>query len=88
MENLRSEKVERIMDLVEWFEEYQPNDLKQIERIILGLRYVDNEVVESQLRQDMYTKIKFIESEKFLELSDSFIDAFFRKDLNERMMNK
>ena len=88
MENLRSEKVERIMDLVEWFEEYQPNDLEHIERIILGFKYVDNEVVESQLRQDMYTKIKFIESEKILELSDSFIDAFFRKDLNERMMNK
>lgn len=63
MENLRSEKVERIMDLVEWFEEYQPNDLKQIERIILGLRYVDNEVVESKLRQDMYGKLN-LQSQK------------------------
>ncbi len=81
-------EVKRIMDLVEWFEEYQPNDLKQIERIILGLRYVDNEVVESKLRQDMYGKIKLTKSENLLKLSYEFIDAFFRKDVNERMRNK
>lgn len=82
------EKVKRIMDLVEWFEEFQPNDLEQIERIMLGFKYVDNEVVESELRQNMYREIKLIKSEKFLERSYSFINAFFRKDVNERMKNK
>lgn len=88
MENLRSEKVERIMDLVEWFEEYQPNDLEQIERIMLGLKYVDNEVVENDLRQNLYRNIKNIKLDKHLEVSYGFVNAIFRYDENERMKNK
>ena len=41
--NLRNEKVENIMDLIEWFKEYQPSDLEHIERILLGLKYVNYE---------------------------------------------
>ena len=81
-------RVKRIMDLVEWFEEYQPNDLKQIERIILGLRYVDNEVVESKLRQDMYRIIKCTKLEKNLKCGNRFLEMFFRKDANEIIKNK
>ena len=88
MENLRSEKVERIMDLVEWFEEYQPNDLEQIERIMLGLKYVDNEVVENDLIQNLYRNIKNIKLDKHLEVSYGFVNAIFRYDENERMKNK
>ncbi len=47
MEKLARERVERIVDLIEWFEEFQPKDLDQVERILLGLKYVDKEVVES-----------------------------------------
>ncbi len=53
MEKLTKERVERIKDLVEWFKEFQPNDLEQIERLLLGFRYVNNEVVENELRQDL-----------------------------------
>ena len=86
MENLRSEKVERIMDLVEWFEEYQPNDLEHIERIMLGLKYVDNEVVENDLRQDMYNTIKFTRLEKNLKCCNRFLEMIFRADTNETMI--
>lgn len=88
MENLRNERAERIIDLVEWFGEFQPNDLEHIERIILGLRYVDNKVVESELRQDIYRTVMNTKSEKHLEMSSKFTDAMFRKDVNERMKNK
>lgn len=88
MEKERIEKVKRIMDLVLWFEEFQPNDLEHIERIMLGLKYVDNEVVESQLRRDMYRKIKYTKSEKSLNLVYGFIDAFYKKELNESISNK
>ena len=86
MENLRSEKVERIMDLVEWFEEYQPNDLEHIERIMLGLKYVDNEVVENDLRQDMYNTIKCTRLEKNLKCGNRFLEMIFRADTNETMI--
>lgn len=81
MKNLKKERVERIVDLVEWFEEFQPSDLKQIERILLGLKYVNNEVLENELKKDMYIKIKLIKSEKFLQIGYSFINTFFREDV-------
>lgn len=85
MKKVTKERVGRIIDLVKWFEEFQPNDLEQIERIMLGLNYVDNEVVESELRRNMYREIKNTKSRKNLERSYSFIRAFFMKDVNERM---
>ncbi len=88
MENLISEKVERIMDLVEWFEEFQPNDLEQIERIMLGLKYVDEDVIKSNLRQDLYRIIKLTKLDKYLELDYEFIYSMFASDLNERRKNK
>lgn len=81
-------EVKRIMELVEWFEEYQPNDLKQIERIMLGLKYVDSKVVESELRQDIYRKIKLTKSDDNLKCSYKFVDMFFKLDANERIKNK
>ena len=64
MKKVTKERVGRIIDLVKWFEEFQPNDLEQIERIMLGLNYVDNEVVESELRRNMYREIKNTKSRK------------------------
>ena len=87
MENLRNEKVERIINLVEWFEEYQPSDLEQIERVILGFKYVDEEVVKSELRQDMYRTIKCNKLEKNLKRGNRFLEMFFREDINETMKN-
>lgn len=88
MEKLTKERVERIKDLVEWFKEFQPNDLEQIERLLLGFRYVNNEVVENELRQDLYRYIKNIKSDKHLEKSYVFVNAIFRHDANLRMKNK
>lgn len=88
MEKLRKERVERIIGLIEWFEEFQPNDLEQIERFLLGFRYVDNEVVENDLRQNLYRNIKNIKLDKHLEVSYGFVNAIFRYDENERMKNK
>lgn len=81
-------RVKRIIDLVEWFEEFQPKDLEQIERIMLGLRYVNEEVVESELRQDIYNTISNTKLVKNLKVSYGFIDAIFRADSNERYTNK
>ena len=81
-------RVKRIIDLVEWFEEFQPKDLEQIERIMLGLRYVNEEVVESELRQDIYNTISNTKLVKNLKVSYGFIDARFRADSNERYTNK
>lgn len=88
MEKLIKERVERIKDLINWFEEFQPNDLEQIERLLLGFRYVDNEFVENDLRQDLYREIKKIKSDKHLEVSYRFVNAIFRHDVNLRMKNK
>lgn len=88
MEKLTNERVERIRDLINWFEEFQPNDLEQIERLLLGFRYVDNEVVENELRQDLYREIKNIKIDKHLEASYSFVNAIFRRDVNQRMKVK
>ncbi|MGL5714119.1 MAG: hypothetical protein ACRCXT_06625 [Paraclostridium sp.] len=88
MESLLNERTERIVDLVEWFKEFQPNDLEQIERIMLGFRYVDNKVMESELRKDIYSKIHNTKLEKYLNIDYDFIDAMFRKDVNERIENK
>ena len=81
-------RVKRIIDVVEWFEEFQPKDLEQIERIMLGLRYVNEEVVESELRQDIYNTISNKKLVKYLNVSYGFIDAIFRADSNERYTNK
>lgn len=88
MEKITNEKVERIVDLVKWFEEFQPNDLDQLERIMLGFRYVDNTVMENELIQRAYGHIKNTESEDYLIKSSALAEFFFRKDINERMKNK
>ena len=88
MEKIVNEKVERIVDLIEWFREFQPKDLDQVERILLGLKYVDEEVVESELRQDIYRTIKNTKLKKHLESSYELVDAIFRIDVNKRVSNK
>ena len=85
MEKISKRKIKKIIDLIRWFEEFQPKDLEQIERILTGLKYVDSEFIESELRQDIYREIKSIKSRKNLEGSYRFIEMFFRKDINERM---
>ena len=55
---------------------------------MLGLKYVDNEVVENYLRQNLYINIKNIKLDKHLEVSYGFVNAIFRYDENERMKNK
>lgn len=87
MEKIVNEKVERIVDLIEWFKEFQPKDLDQVERILLGLKYVDKEVVESELRQDIYRTIKNTKLQKHLESSYELVDAIFRIDVNKRVSN-
>ena len=88
MEKLTNERVDRIRDLINWFEEFQPNDLEQIERLLLGFRYVDNEVVENELRQDLYRYIKNIKIDKHLGLVYGFVNTIFRRDVNTRMKDK
>lgn len=85
MENLTKERVERIIDLVDWFEEYQPKDLEQLERIMLGLRYVDEEVVENETRQNIYRQVQNTKLDKNLIKQYSFSELIFMKDANERM---
>ena len=86
MKNVKNERVKKIIGILEWFEEYQPNDLEQIERIMLGLKYVDNEVVENDLRQDMYNIIKCTRLEKNLKCGNRFLEMIFRADTNETMI--
>ena len=86
MKNVKNERVKKIIGILEWFEEYQPNDLEQIERIMLGLKYVDNEVVENDLRQDMYNTIKCTRLEKNLKCGNRFLEIIFRADTNETMI--
>lgn len=80
MEKLLNEQAERIMDLVEWFKEYQPNDLEQIERILLGLRYVDNEFMKSDLKQDIYRYVQMIEGESNLKVISAFAEVSRRNE--------
>ena len=86
MKNVKNERVKKIIGILEWFEEYQPNDLEQIERIMLGLKHVDNEVVENDLRQDMYNTIKCTRLEKNLKCGNRFLEMIFRADTNETMI--
>ncbi|MEG1009709.1 MAG: hypothetical protein RSE41_01845 [Clostridia bacterium] len=80
MEKLLHEKAERIMDLVEWFEEQQPNDLEQIERILLGLRYINIEVVKSDLKQDIYRYVQMIEEDSNLKVISAFAGTTRRNE--------
>ncbi|WP_250674118.1 hypothetical protein LZ906_002035 [Paraclostridium ghonii] len=84
MKKIDNKRVERILDLVKWFEEFQPKDLEQIERIILGLQYVDEEVVKNELRQDIYRTIKRTKLDENLKYDYKYINVIHRKDANER----
>lgn len=64
MKNIKKQEVKNIISLIRWFEEYQPEDLVQIERILTGLRYIDKDIMENDLKQDMYRNIKLIKEKK------------------------
>lgn len=80
MEKLLDEKVERIISLVEWFEEFQPKDLEQIERLLLGFRYINDEVLNSDLKQDIYRHVQMIEEETNLKVISGLAEVSRRKE--------
>lgn len=80
MEQLLNETAKRIIELVEWFEEQQPNDLEQIERILLGLRYINNEFIKSDLKQDIYRHVQIIKGESNLKVLNALAEVSRRKE--------
>lgn len=84
MKNTRRETVENIIDLVTWFEEYQSEDLEQIERILVGLQYVDKDTVKDTLKQEIYRNTKLIKGEGIIQLLAGISKKYFCMDLNNR----
>lgn len=88
MKNKRKNTVENIIDLVRWFEEYQPEDLEQIERILTGLRYIDKDIMESNLKKDIYKNTKSIKGKQLVQLLSGISANYFRMDLNNQYSQK
>lgn len=82
MKNTKRKTVKNIIDLIRWFEEFQPEDLEQIERILTGLRYVDKDIMENDLKQDIYRHTKLIKDNKYTQALSRLADSYFCKDAN------
>lgn len=84
MKNTRRETVENIIDLVTWFEEYQSEDLEQIERILVGLQYVDKDIMNDTLKKEIYRNTKLIKGEGIIQLLEGISRKYFCIDANNR----
>ncbi len=82
MKNTKRKTVKNIINLIRWFEEFQPEDLEQIERILTGLRYVDKDIMENDLKQDIYRHTKLIKDNKYTQILSRLADSYFCKDAN------
>lgn len=82
MKNTKRKTVKNIINLIRWFEEFQPEDLEQIERILTGLRYVDKDIMENDLKQDIYRHTKLIKDNKYTQALSRLADSYFCKDVN------
>lgn len=82
MKNIKRKTTKNIIDLIRWFEEYQPEDLEQIERILTGLRYVDKDIMESNLKQDIYRNTRLLKETKFTRALSSLADSYRRIEAN------
>lgn len=82
MKNIKRETTENIIDLIMWFEEYQPEDLEQIERILTGLKYVDKDIMRSNLKQDIYRNTRLIKESKFTRALSSLANSYRRIEAN------
>lgn len=83
-----TQTVENIIDLIRWFEEFQPEDLEQIERILTGLQYVNDEVMNNTLKKDVYRHTKLIKDPKFIKSMAKISLTFLGTDINNRYYNK
>lgn len=88
MKNTKRKTVKNIIDLIRWFEEFQPEDLEQIERILTGLRYVDKDIMENDLKQDIYRHTKLIKDNKYTQALSRLADIYFYKDVNSESKKK
>lgn len=88
MKNIKKQEVKNIISLIRWFEEYQPEDLVQIERILTGLRYIDKDVMENDLKQDMYRNIKLIKEKKHTQSLLNIAIKYFCIESNNRYNKK
>lgn len=88
MKNTRRETVENIIDLIRWFDEYQPEDLEQIERILVGLQYVDNDIMKDTLKKEIYRNTKLIKGEGIIQRLEGISRSYFCMDINNRYNKK
>lgn len=88
MKNTRKQTVENIIDLIRWFEEYQPEDLEQIERILKGLKYVDKDIMENDLKQDIYMNTRLLKDNKYIEALSRLANAYRCIGMNNKLKKK
>lgn len=88
MKNIKRKTSKNIIDLIRWFEEYQPEDLEQIERILTGLRYVDKDIMENNLKQDIYMKTRLIKDNKYTQVLSRLANSYFNIEANSNYNNK
>ena len=84
MKNTIKAKVNNIKDLIRWFEEYQPEDLEQIERILTGLRYIDKEIMENDLKQDIYRNTRLLKDNKYIQALSRLAKGYFHIEANNK----
>lgn len=84
----KTKTVNNIIDLIRWFEEYQPEDLGQIERILTGLRYIDKDIMGNDLKQDIYRNTKLIKEKKHTQALSRLANSYFCIEANSNYNKK
>lgn len=88
MKNIKRKTTKNIIDLIRWFEEYKPEDLEQIERILTGLRYIDKDIMKDDSKLEIYSHTRLLRDNKYIETLSRLARSYFCIEGNNKLNKK